>query len=131
MSLEIPLNELTPRQIYRKNWVQNNREQVTAYNRNWRKTNPDKVRLNARNSRQREKDKAFEILGGYICSRCGFNDARALQIDHVNGDGYKEKRFRGQIYRTVTRANGEGFQVLCANCNWIKRDENGEHMHVS
>ena len=28
---------------------------------------------------------AFQALGGR-CARCGFDDVRALQIDHVNGD---------------------------------------------
>ena len=30
--------------------------------------------------------KVIDSLGGR-CSRCGFNDVRALQIDHVNNDG--------------------------------------------
>jgi hypothetical protein len=70
--------------------------------------------------------KAFEILGGYTCNCCGFDDPRALQIDHVGDDGYL-KRKAGELgqtlYRRVIRTNGEGFQVLCANCNWIKKAE--------
>src|SRR3990167_7573567 len=30
------------------------------------------------------------IKFGNKCKRCGFNDKRALQIDHVNGGGCKE-----------------------------------------
>src|SRR3990167_11370756 len=35
------------------------------------------------------KRKAFKMLGSR-CLHCGFNDERALQIDHVNGDGAHE-----------------------------------------
>lgn len=73
-----------------------------------------------------------EYLGG-CCVRCGFSDIRALQIDHVNGGGTREKRNGGtyQMYRRLYRMvlNNEvirDYQVLCANCNWIKRHENHE-----
>jgi hypothetical protein len=78
-------------------------------------------------------------LGGK-CVRCGFSDARALQIDHVNGGGAKEDRGRNGgsrgliLYYRVLRDTGGTFQLLCANCNWIKRSESrqeagGAHTH--
>ena len=69
--------------------------------------------------------KAYELLGGQKCSRCGFDDPRALQIDHVHNDGYLSGRQRGglEVYQKVIKGNGVGFQILCANCNWIKRAE--------
>jgi len=70
--------------------------------------------------------KAFEVLGGYLCKKCGFDDPRALQIDHLGDDGYL-KRKGGELgqtlYRRVLKMGGVGFQVLCANCNWIKKAE--------
>ena len=70
--------------------------------------------------------KAFEILGGYTCKCCGFDDPRALQIDHIDDTGYL-KRKSGEmgetLYRKVIETGGLGFQVLCANCNWIKKAE--------
>lgn len=77
--------------------------------------------------RRRQRSAAVAMLGS-ICARCGFDDIRALQIDHVNGGGAQETR-RGGYQRMVARiARGmtEGYQLLCANCNWIKRHENGE-----
>ena len=72
------------------------------------------------------KQKAFEVLGGYCCKSCGFDDPRALQIDHIDNDGYA-KRKSGEVgkalYKLVVDTNGIGFQVLCANCNWIKKAE--------
>lgn len=72
---------------------------------------------------------AINILGGK-CKRCGFDDIRALQIDHVNGGGNKEHKEGGsyKIYlKIISNKNAEGeYQLLCANCNWIKRYENKE-----
>ena len=74
---------------------------------------------------------AISVLGGK-CVRCGFTDIRALQIDHINGGGSKDVKRRGrggQFYNQVMNSflNKENeFQLLCANCNWIKRVENNE-----
>jgi len=70
---------------------------------------------------------AVAKLGGKCC-KCGFDDARALQIDHINGGGTREqKRIGGRaIYQRVLDGY-EGYQVLCANCNWIKRTEKDEN----
>ena len=73
----------------------------------------------------------IKALGGK-CVRCGFSDSRALQIDHINGGGNHERKFLGfssGFHRKVlvSISNNEGkYQLLCANCNWIKRMENKE-----
>lgn len=77
---------------------------------------------------------AYESLGGR-CRRCGFKDPRALQIDHVDGHGvaeivyHQERAGKVAYYKKVIRSIAMGekkYQLLCANCNWIKRWENGE-----
>jgi hypothetical protein len=79
---------------------------------------------------QRLRVNALARLGG-CCATCGYlRDTRALQIDHVNGNAPEEKR-RGLIgaalYRAILNGSTAGYQVLCANCNIIKRVANGEH----
>jgi hypothetical protein len=67
-------------------------------------------------------------LGG-VCKHCGFNDDSVLQIDHVNGNGRKDRaRFanREQFLKAVL-ADPSGYQLLCANCNWIKRVDGREY----
>ena len=68
-------------------------------------------------------------LGG-VCIVCGFNDPRALQIDHVNGGGTAERLATGRCQNTIHKFVLEDtvgkYQLLCANCNWIKRHTNGE-----
>jgi len=59
--------------------------------------------------------------------RCGFDDVRALQIDHVNGGGVAEtKGMSRRVFYERIRTHRIEYQVLCANCNWIKRAERGE-----
>lgn len=74
----------------------------------------------------------FSLLGGK-CKHCGFSDRRALQIDHVNGGGGQEIRTLGtgpkyynHVLLSISMAENR-YQLLCANCNWIKRFENNEH----
>lgn len=68
---------------------------------------------------------------GRKCVRCSFSDERALQVDHINGGGNKQRktlRWR-EMYREVLNSEpGKKYQLLCANCNWIKREENKEHL---
>jgi len=65
---------------------------------------------------------------GSACNRCGFSDSRALQIDHVEGGGAKEIRTTEAVtyYKRVLADTSGKYQLLCANCNWIKRAENRE-----
>ena len=73
----------------------------------------------------------IEALGGK-CIKCGFSDTRALQIDHINGGGSKERKnktFKGIFHRNVIKSfliQENKYQLLCANCNWIKRYDNNE-----
>lgn len=68
-------------------------------------------------------------LGG-VCIKCGFSDVRALQVDHIKGNGYAERKYMSHhtvgYYRAVMQDKGENYQLLCANCNWIKRYEQNE-----
>src|ERR1022692_3922959 len=71
----------------------------------------------------------IELLGGE-CVRCHFTDPRALQVDHVNGGGSKERKSTTRGFYHVVLENHLSkktkYQLLCANCNWIKRFENNE-----
>ncbi len=84
------------------------------------------IKLTSERSRWRSiRISVLQKLGGK-CVRCGFSDFRALQIDHVNGGGSKELQEIGAwgVYKKIMNGDIDGYQILCANCNWIKRDEN-------
>lgn len=76
------------------------------------------------------RKEAIKVLGNK-CNHCGFRDKRALQIDHVYGNGFQERREYGPraleiIFGKILAGDVWSYQVLCANCNWIKRFENNE-----
>ena len=84
-------------------------------------------------NRRRLRREVLDAYGGK-CVRCGFSDERALQIDHVDGGGCQHrKQFGGQVsFMYWLRRVGfpKNFQILCANCNWIKRAENREYGRI-
>lgn len=64
--------------------------------------------------------------GQLACVRCGFKDIRGLSIDHINGNRGKDKDSR-KLYRWLRRNNyPDGYQTLCMNCQFIKREEKKE-----
>ena len=71
----------------------------------------------------------IEKYGGK-CVRCGFDDIRALCMDHVNGNGNAERRTgdRGTrfVLRLLREPVSDKYQILCANCNYIKAIEKRE-----
>jgi len=83
--------------------------------------------------RTRLREELMEILGGCMCSFCGYSqDVRALQIDHKYSVGNIDKlKFSSNIamyryYREHSNIAKAKLQVLCANCNMIKRHTNKE-----
>ncbi len=69
---------------------------------------------------------AFQKLGGK-CIRCGFSDNKALQLDHINGGGTQSGKSISWSIRYKSVLSGSlDYQLLCANCNWIKRADMNE-----
>lgn len=62
------------------------------------------------------------------CAHCGFDDIRALSIDHIGGGGAPHRRMTGNDVYGWLKRNGfpKGYQVLCMNCQLIKRQVNRE-----
>lgn len=84
----------------------------------------------AKARRDELRDKVLAHFGN-ICNRCGFSDKRTLQIDHVHGGGTQHiKKVSSHVIRyneALTDTTGK-YQLLCANCNWIKKYENDENV---
>jgi len=91
--------------------------------RTYRKRDPEKYRQYSRERKRREREALFEMYGDQ-CALCGFSDKRALTLDHINGDGNKERRKYGErkIYRiALERYQPEKYRTLCMNCQFIER----------
>lgn len=126
---------------YMKEWREKNEKKVKDYRNktkehmkewqeNYRKTDVGKeVR---RKYGEKTRNTVVGVLGG-SCIKCGFSDSRALQIDNINGGGGKERRemvstytFYCKVIESVLKKENK-YQLLCANCNWIKKVENKEY----
>ncbi len=111
-------------------WREANREHNNAYNREYRKRYPHYGVIPTRIYRKNLRLKVIEHFGGK-CMKCGFDDWRALQIDHINGGGRKSfgKIRPSPVYyhnKLLGETPGVTYQLLCANCNQIKKHENKE-----
>ena len=124
--------------ICRKEWELKNREKRKLYHRKWEKENKDKRNGYHRKSLLKAKIALFEFLGNKCVNPFNKNhgdfltDPRCLQVDHVHGNGVQERKKRKHpsgYYRGIlkeVKAGSKDYQLLCANCNWIKRIENKE-----
>lgn len=84
-----------------------------------------KMVVDGRAKKRVEQRKLIVEAYGGKCCKCGFDDYRALVIDHVNDDGHEERRsglkHPNEFYRHIIKSNfPPNYQVLCANCNTIK-----------
>ena len=72
------------------------------------------------------RQEIIDHFGGE-CVQCGFSDSRALQFDHINDDGVADRaRWNGAIPQVQLLLHPEKYQLLCANCNQIKRYVSGD-----
>lgn len=107
-------------------------EELKIKNLQWYYKNQEYRRKWAHDKRRRLKSEIFELLGNKCC-QCGENDFRCLQIDHVHGNGNKERKENNntpltlyKLYLSKIKAGSNDYQLLCANCNLRKRFENQE-----
>ena len=113
-----------------KEWNRQHPEHVKAYLKEWRKRNYASYRAYQRRYlKQYCRELRLRVLGYYgggklACAQCGFDDERALSIDHINNNGAEHRREIGRvsIYRWLKARNyPDGYQTLCMNCQFIKR----------
>ena len=111
---------------------------VAAKNREYRKNNPGASSRWSRKCQRNILSKIFKKYGSQ-CNNpdCGWinldgskgcTDERCLQIDHVYGGGVKEVKelsYHTRLLKYLRDTSGM-YQLLCANCNWIKRHKNNE-----
>ena len=94
---------------------------------------PELRRKYARRGYVRRRLRVITKLGGK-CRICGIKDPLCLQIDHIRGDGWYERRIlkfdmrktmRWVLNSPLEKVNRR-YQLLCANCNFKKRYTNLE-----
>jgi hypothetical protein len=104
-------------------WIRNSKK--------WRQENKERQSyLNAR-KRLRLKLKLIKMMGGKCC-KCGIEDYRVLQFNHINGGGNKERKDKKSYdpckhYTEILRNKRylTDIDLRCANCNIIYEYEMG------
>lgn len=140
------MERTNPKEYFRI-WREKNREKLRKSQREYYYRNHEKLKARMRanqkkNTEWKKKERKeirtqiFELLGNKCNnSKCPIPkeklDLRALQIDHVKGDGWKERPrnnsigYYKKIYEQILNGSKD-YQSLCAYCNWLKRFENSE-----
>jgi hypothetical protein len=121
---------------YMRLYYQENKTERMAYNKRYSFVNSKlpHMRKYRAGIREHKRDFIFNFLGDK-CVHCGFSDRRALQMDHINGRkggiklGNIDNRYK--FVRDFPQDSKKIYQILCANCNWVKRDEHKEHFYHS
>lgn len=101
----------------KKQYYLENKDYFIKKNREWYQLNKSKISLKT----QIKRRLVLEHYGNK-CNCCGESTLQFLAIDHINNDGYLERKTRTiQIFEYLIRNNyPSGFQVLCHNCNLAK-----------
>lgn len=138
-----------------KEWKDRNPEKVSAAYKKWyeanketarqkkretmkrlRAANPEKYNAQSAAAKARERERLYEMYG-HVCARCNFNDKRALTLDHIKNNGNTERAELGErgVYRKAKAYHQpEEYQILCMNCQFIKRTEDqcaNQHSRVA
>ena len=132
---------------YRKLRYELKKDIIKERQRKYYRENIDKIKEYRKNSvskiqktrRKYENSIRLEILIelGNRCVQCGYDDWRGLQLDHINSDGAIDRaRFKRpkQLYVYYLKNKKEMFknlQILCANCNQIKKYTHDECRKIS
>jgi hypothetical protein len=131
---------------YLKEYCQKNKEEIKAHSlKNYfgvnhlknirRSVEYNRIHADKKNTINRKcyNKRRLTVLTHYsngiaACKNCGITDIRVLSIDHINGNGRAHlKQIGAQICDWLLRNNyPEGFQVLCMNCQFIKRHTHNE-----
>ena len=116
-----------------------NKERLKEHNKQYREENKEKIKENGKQrcEKNREEDMNFRLhiieYYGNVCSCCGEDMIEFLSIDHKNNDGAEQRKTHGVgivFYKWII-ANDypDDLQILCRNCNWGKRVNNGVCPH--
>ena len=114
---------------YQKIAYYKNLDKRREYNRKSYYKNKDERDKKIKEYQQKNKSDVMNHYSGgnARCSCCGIKELIFLTIDHIEGDGSKQRKDgthkTGSMFYIWLRKKNypKGFQVLCYNCNQAKR----------
>jgi hypothetical protein len=129
-----------------KVYCSTHKKQRNITQKDWIKKHPEEWKKIQRRSGKKRRDilrkEIIQLLGEKCSNPYNLNhgdflvDSRCLQIDHVNRESKHREKKNGHatsgneaylrfILKEI-KSGSKDYQLLCANCNWIKRVENRE-----
>jgi hypothetical protein len=120
---------------YRETHLQIVRKRGREWSRRFRQQNPEKVKSSVRNANAFAKHELLAAYGGPICVCCGESETNFLTLDHINQDGASHRNRHGGSSGLYIWLRQNGYpddpplQVLCWNCQWGRRKNNGVCPH--
>jgi len=120
------INDFIDSQMADQEWIDTTAGMHRNHPEERRDATEDRRKIDGRhpvNSQVRlNKQRVKETLGG-ACSCCGLDDARLLDVHHVNKDGKQEREDMGHVsyWRHIWREVSSGsdrYGLLCKNCHY-------------
>jgi len=99
-------------------------EKQKSYQRDWVRQKRARLRESEKRYTHKLRRKVIQLLGGK-CVNCGCNNYNALEINHKNGDGNKERRKTSykQFYLNILsgRRKTDDLEIRCIVCNALHK----------
>lgn len=115
------------RKRYYPKYYRENRDKILEWSREYYQRHRVQKGIYRKQHRQEIKIEVLTYYGNgkLACIKCGFNNVDALSIDHINGNGGNHRNVIGNSIYSWLRARNypDGYQTLCMNCQYIKREE--------
>ena len=120
------------KKIYAQKYYQKNKKKLDKINKKYNKNHKKQINNTIRKRWAIIRQKILEEVGNSKCKKCGVEDIRVLQLDHINGNGnilakqITSGSMRHYYYYNNLELAKKELQVLCANCHMIKTIEHGD-----
>lgn len=107
-----------------------NKDQIRSRVKLWREENKQVSQEKSKRRRDYTIKAVLELLGP-SCKSCNETELELLTVDHLDNDGYTDRKNRPALGWKRDIINGKSdvkrFQVLCHNCNSVKYNLNPVH----
>ena len=106
-----------------KEYYSKNKERIDARNKKYyashRNECCERGKIYAVQKRKELQNEVFRIYG-HMCACCGESNQIFLTLDHINGNGTRERTESpgfGMLKKAIREADKTKYQILCYNCN--------------
>ena len=115
--------DIEKHKIAKHNHYLKNKDLYKKRTKKWKKTHREKCREYGRKYRKQKREEVIFLLGGK-CVYCNCQEYDALEINHINGGGNKEKHYkisREAYYLDIIsgRRPHNDLELTCRVCNAV------------